>query len=256
MRISYQQFRQDKFQLTAFLVGLSLLFIYLFLKERQLSLLVEDIDGILLSHVLATARHPSKSPTISMTDTILSTTTEFLERFRTKQGMKILNIAYDSLDSNQIWQQYFPRDDIFFVDNGSGAQSKPSGIHELLQSKGLQNNLDFIIDVGVHDPDHHHLAYLFEHGLKPGGVYIYEHFGHDNHHAVAFRLKDLVDVVYGRSHPHSQPYNSSFGRAVDDTVQSIFFSPHAVVMLKMATNESALYSPDTYKWKDRTKKTE
>lgn len=74
--------------------------------------------------------------------------------------------------------------------------------------------MDFIIDDGSHYPDHQLLTfqYFFEHGLKPGGVYIIEDieqnywyqgesygffhsFGKDHPKSVITVFKKVVDVV-------------------------------------------------------------
>jgi len=112
--------------------------------------------------------------------------------------------------------------------------------------------------------------YLFLHGLKPGGIYIIEDtetsywrsgdtygmttlYGHDSPKSAINRLAALVDVVNRRYAPEGKPFHSSFGEEIDKWVQSVFFGPNAVVIVKMTPEEQTKYSPETYLWKNKLK---
>jgi hypothetical protein len=124
----------------------------------------------------------------------------------------------------------------------------------MLEVKNVDGDLDFIIDDGSHHPEHQitSFIYLFEHGLKPGGIYIIEDiemnywlhgetYGqstrYGRQHAGSFmnRLKDLVDVVNREFSPVGQGkrFSSSFGPAVDDWVSSVFVGHNCAVVVKM-----------------------
>ena len=207
----------------------------------------------------------------------------FLEHLRDVDGLKMLEIGYNLGYSYQMWLQYFPKGMVYFMekDDGrkfpearfTGDQSKTSSLHELLVTKGVEGALDFIIDDGSHHPEHQMVSftYLFEHGLKPGGVYIIEdtetsywrsgdtygiptEYGKDSPISAINRLKGLVDVVNRRYQPVGEPFESTFGKAIDRTVQSIFFGPNAVVIIKMTEEEMTRYDPRTYLWKAKLEK--
>src|SRR5687768_12870710 len=113
--------------------------------------------------------------------------------------------------------------------------------------------------------------YLFMEGLKPGGIYIIEDtetsywrsgdtykmptlYGKDSPDSTINRMKALIDVVNRRYQPPGEPFGSSFGTAIDKCVQSVFFGPNAVVIVKMKEDELQKYDSSTYLWKDKLKK--
>ena len=55
-------------------------------------------------------------------------------------------------------------------------QGNTDDLQAFLDTKKVEGQLDFIIDDGSHHPQHQitSFKYLFEKGLKPGGVYIIE----------------------------------------------------------------------------------
>lgn len=207
----------------------------------------------------------------------------FLEPLRDVPGLKMLEIGYNLGFSYQMWLQYFPTGSVYFMEKDSGSkfpqarftgdQGSVADLQSMLMQKDLVGGLDFIIDDGSHHPEHQMVSftYLFEHGLKPGGVYIIEdtetsywrsgntyglstEYGKDNPKSAINRLKGLVDVVNRRYQPPGEPFQSSFGAAIDSTVQSIFFGPNAVVIVKMKGYEMKKYDSSTYLWKDKLNK--
>ena len=57
-----------------------------------------------------------------------------------------------------------------------GDQGKITDLQKFLDVKKVEGQLDFIIDDGSHHPQHQIISFtfLFEKGLKPGGIYIIE----------------------------------------------------------------------------------
>jgi hypothetical protein len=207
----------------------------------------------------------------------------FLEPLRDVPNLKMLEIGYNLGYSYQMWLQYFPLGKVYFMEKDHGAkfpearftgdQGKTSDLNNLLVTKGLEGALDFIIDDGSHHPEHQMISftYLFEHGLKPGGIYIIEDtetsywrngdtyglstvYGKDSPNSAINRLKGLIDVVNRRYQPPEEPFTSSFGKAIDSTVQSVFFGPNAVVIVKMKEDEMSKYDSSTYLWKSKLEK--
>ena len=195
----------------------------------------------------------------------------------------MLEIGFHLGYSYQMWLQYFPKGRVFFMErkNGktfpkaryTGDQGKVADLQDMLAVKELVGGLDVIIDDGSHHPEHQMVSfkYLFEHGLKPGGIYIIEDtetsywrsgntyglstvYGKDSPISAINRLKGLVDVVNRRYQPDDEPFVSSFGGTIDRTVQSVFFGPNAVVIVKMKEDEMSKYDSSTYLWKDKLKK--
>lgn len=182
-----------------------------------------------------------------------------------------------------MWLRYFPKGKVYFMEKAwgdsypearfKGDQGSIPDLHQLLVSKNLVGDLDFIIDDGSHHPDHQlkSFEYLFMEGLKPGGIYIIEDtetsywrsgdtykmptlYGKDAPNSAINRLKGLIDVVNRRYQPPEEPFQSGFGAALDQCVQSIFFGPNAVVIIKMKADELKKYDSTTYLWKDKIKK--
>lgn len=207
----------------------------------------------------------------------------FLEALRDVQGLKMLEIGYNLGYSYEMWLLYFPKGKVYFMEKDygvkfaearyTGDQGKVADLHNMLVQKDLVGGLDFIIDDGSHHPEHQMVSftYLFEHGLKPGGIYIIEDtetsywrsgntyglstvYGKDSPNSAINRLKGLIDVVNRRYQPPEEPFSSTFGKAIDTTVQSIFFGPNAVVIIKMKEDEMKKYDSSTYLWKDKLRK--
>jgi hypothetical protein len=151
---------------------------------------------------------------------------DWLEKYRTK-NINLLEIGFLHGSSFKMWLEYFPKGNIFFMDKDDsvesrsfpaskfrGSQAKVSDLSRLLQEKGVEKNLDIIVDDGSHHPEHQMISftYLFLNGLKPGGLYIIEDveinywvhgevydmptfFGKDHPDSIMTKLKALGDVV-------------------------------------------------------------
>ena len=207
----------------------------------------------------------------------------FLEHLRDQEGLNMLEIGYNLGYSYQMWLQYFPKGNVYFMekDDGSkfpkarftGDQGSVADLDRLLVTKNLKGKLDFIIDDGSHHPEHQMISftYMFRHGLKPGGVYIIEdtetsywrsgntyglstEYGKDAPNSAINRLKGLIDVVNRKYQPDDEPFTSTFGKEIDSYVQSIFFGPNSVVIIKMTDEERDRFSSSKYLWKDKLKK--
>jgi hypothetical protein len=148
-----------------------------------------------------------------------------------------------------------------------GNQAKPRHLKRLLEQKNVTGELDLIIDDGSHHPAHQVISftYLFEHGLKPGGVYIIEDiemnywtkgqtydvptsYGKDHPDSIITMAKQLADVVNREYAPLDRPFQSKFGKAVDDGVSSVFFGANCVIITKMTTAESQRFLTRKYRY--------
>lgn len=207
----------------------------------------------------------------------------FLENLREKEGLKMLEIGFLRGESYEMWVRYFPKGKVYFMEKlggktfpearFTGDQGSIPDLHHLLVTKDLVSDLDFIIDDGSHHPEHQmkSFQYLFMEGLKPGGIYIIEDietsywrsgdtykmptlYGKDSPNSTINRMKALIDVVNRRYQPPGEPFHSSFGDALDKCVQSVFFGPNAVVIMKMQEGELKKYDSSTYLWKDKLRK--
>jgi len=110
--------------------------------------------------------------------------------------------------------------------------------------------------------------YLFEHGLKPGGVYIVEdiemnyltkgtsdalvtgQYGKDHPNSLINQMKDLVDVVNREYSKPTKRYTSKFGTYVDKWISSITFGPNCVIITKMTEKELQIYGSRRYRFPD------
>jgi hypothetical protein len=191
----------------------------------------------------------------------------FLERWRDKP-VKMLEIGFLLGYSYQMWKEYFEKGEVFVLDKDKGYprnldaygfkgnQGSEADLEKLLQTKGLKNRLDLIIDDGSHHPSHQltSFQYLFMNGLKEGGVYIIEdmeinywvhgevydlptNFGPDHSDSMITKFKKLVDVVNREFAPLNEPFVSDFGKDLDSWVGTIFFGPNFVIITKMTAAE-------------------
>lgn len=121
----------------------------------------------------------------------------FTEHVSAMPGLKFLEIGlgcgmpYGAGASAQVWQSLFKHGDIWFAEFNAacakatwsadarwsyvvGDQANETALHEWIAITG--DNFDFIVDDGGHS--NHQIwisfAVLFEHALKPGGVYFLE----------------------------------------------------------------------------------
>lgn len=205
----------------------------------------------------------------------------FLERWRDKK-IKMLEIGYLLGQSHQMWVEYFPYGEVYFMEKDiphdysephfpkssfyRGSQYSLDDMERMLQEKKLTGQLDFIIDDGSHHPKHQIFSfqYLFMHGLKPGGVYIIEdiemnywyhgdtykelvNYGVTSKHSLIAYLKTLVDAGVNREFV-KQPYKSAFGSAIDKEVSSVFFGHNCVIITKMTEAEKRNYGQREYRY--------
>jgi hypothetical protein len=108
---------------------------------------------------------------------------KFLESLRNDE-FNMLEIGWGSGSSVKVWNDYFPKSNIFVMDidieyvDGrqkviKGDQSKQE---DLIRIKEEIKSAKFIIDDGSHNPIHQFntFTYLFKNLLEPGGIYIIE----------------------------------------------------------------------------------
>ena len=107
----------------------------------------------------------------------------FLEPLRDK-NFKMLEIGYDTGASVRMWEEYFPKAEIFAADiNTSGRfgrheviEADQSSVEDVDRIAHLVGSARFILDDGSHQPMHQFetFNFLFRNLLEPGGIYIIE----------------------------------------------------------------------------------
>jgi hypothetical protein len=108
---------------------------------------------------------------------------QFIEHLRTEK-FNMLEIGWGSGSSVKVWNDYFPKAEIFVMDIGveyvdgrqkviKGDQSNEQDLAEIVSQI---KTAKFIIDDGSHNPEHqlNTFYYLFKNLLEPGGIYIIE----------------------------------------------------------------------------------
>jgi hypothetical protein len=186
----------------------------------------------------------------------------FLEPLRALE-FNMIEIGLDEMGSFKLWSEYFPKAKIWGVDiqpkhseNNrltiiQADQSIPTGIEKISQSS--PNDCEFIIDDGSHVPEHqiktfHH---LFQHNLKPGGVYIIEDiecsywkeashiYGYDvGPFNITSHFKNLADGI-------NQEFNG-----IKNTlgIETVTFAYNSIIVTKSKTENLELYNRD-YRFK-------
>ena len=111
-----------------------------------------------------------------------------LEFFRNDE-FNMLEIGYQGGHSCKMWQEYFPKANVFAMDINPGCDELKCKFDNHIVFKGDQSNINdldrisneigsakFIIDDGSHHPTHQieTFNFLFKKLLEPGGVYIIE----------------------------------------------------------------------------------
>eukprot|EP01036_Dinobryon_divergens_P023544 gene23544-31900_t len=214
---------------------------------------------------------------------------KFLRHLRSRP-MKMFEVGFLFGESYHMWTSYFLKGSVYFMDKGFspdhwekekkrpdivaksfvGDQSLVSDLEKALDKNKLKGELDFIIDDGSHYPDHQILTfkYFFEHGLKPGGVYIiedieqnywyqgnsygYDHkFGKDHPKSVMTVFKKMVDVVNREFSSSKDPFESGLGQAVDKWVSSVTFGYNCIIITKMDEEEFG-YAHRPYRYAENT----
>lgn len=261
---------------------------------QSISAPLQEVQQLRKNKILNTDMHHKERPTMtelgkaSGTDKIKEHGYDrfypyFLEPLRDIQGLQMLEIGYNLGKSYEMWLKYFPKGMVYFMEKDpgqkhpearfTGDQGSVEDLERLLATKGIKGQLDFIIDDGSHHPEHQMISfeYLFKYGLKPGGVYIIEdtetsywrsgntyglstEYGQNSPASAINRLKGLIDVCNRRYQPADEPFRSTFSKELDDSVQSIFFGPNSVVIIKMRKEEMGKFSAENYLWKDKLRK--
>jgi hypothetical protein len=119
---------------------------------------------------------------------------EYFSPIRGK-NIKILEIGFGGGDSLKLWKEYFPKAEIYCIDNNLsrieeynyvseerikifyGDQSNSSSLIESCNQMGV-SQFDIIIDDGTHIDSHIMVTFntLFERYLSPGGLYFVEDY--------------------------------------------------------------------------------
>jgi hypothetical protein len=153
----------------------------------------------------------------------------------------------------------------FPAERFTGDQGKISDLQAMLEEKKLFNQLDLIVDDGSHHPEHQKVSFsfLFDKGLKPGGIYIVEdiemnywrrgdtyglptHYGKDSADSMMAHLKALTDVVNRRFQTKEAPFHSPFGTTIDEWVSFVMFASNCVIIGKRSVDDHDNNEPYSY----------
>lgn len=192
---------------------------------------------------------------------------KYLEPFRGDK-FNMLEIGYQKGYSFRMWQEYFPKANIFAMDIDIGLSPPyPPGNAGLfcrfenhILFKGDQSNINdlnrvssaigsakFIIDDGSHQPTHQieTFNFLFKNLLEPGGVYIIEdiecNYWDEESSIYGYRIgvfnaidytKKLIDYV-----------NSEFSRKENKLkISSITYAQNCIIITKQTEEEENYFN--------------
>lgn len=128
----------------------------------------------------------------------------FLEPFRRKDGVKVLEIGFHLGNSVQLWKNYFINPRIFSIDIKDSVECEfLAGYYKMDQSdrseiekfvNNIEHRFDVIIDDGSHVPDHqwNTFIHLFK-VLNEGGIYI---------------IEDIETSFWGKSIVYGYPFDA------------------------------------------------
>lgn len=200
----------------------------------------------------------------------------WMEEYRGKH-FKMLEIGLDSGKGSLLWKAYFPCAEIWgleykaglaategarAINTVQGDQGDPAFLkNEFIRQSG--GNFDIIVDDGGHHYEQQKTSYeiLFQHALKPGGLYIIEDIetsywaegvglygkpvtrgGQSEPTTIINQFKKVVDVVNRKF--YDQQYRV-FG-VVDHLIQQLTFTQNAIILVKISSSD-CLYAAD-YIW--------
>jgi hypothetical protein len=127
------------------------------------------------------------------------------------KDLKILEIGFGGGDSLKLWKEYFPKAEIYCIDNNLGRiqeynyieedrikifygdQSDSSSLIESCTNMGV-DKFDIIIDDGSHIDSHIIVSFntLFERYLSPGGLYFVE----DYLNTLTYESEHIKNITY------------------------------------------------------------
>ena len=177
-----------------------------------------------------------------------------LEGFRNEE-FNMLEIGYHEGHSCRMWQEYFPKANIFAMDiNTEGKfenhivfKGDQSNINDLNRVSDEIGSAKFIVDDGSHHPIHQieTFNFLFKNLLEPGGVYIIEdiecNYWDEEASIYGYRIgvfnaidytKNLIDYV-----------NSEFSKKENKLkISSITFGQNCIIITKQTEEEENYFN--------------
>jgi hypothetical protein len=178
----------------------------------------------------------------------------YLEPFRGDE-FNMLEIGYQEGYSFRMWQEYFPKANIFAMDiNTEGRfenhivfKGDQSNINDLTRISNEIGSAKFIIDDGSHHPIHQieTFNFLFKNLLEPGGVYIIEdiecNYWNEESSIYGYRIgvfnaidytKNLIDYV-----------NSEFSKKENKLkISSITYAQNCIIITKQSKEEEIYFN--------------
>ena len=187
---------------------------------------------------------------------------KYLEPFRGDE-FNMLEIGYQGGHSCRMWQEYFPKANIFAMDiniEGEDPTRMFARFENHIVFKGDQSNINdlnrvssaigsakFIIDDGSHQPTHQieTFNFLFKNLLEPGGVYIIEdiecNYWDEESSIYGYRIgvfnaidytKKLIDYV-----------NSEFSKKENKLkISSITYGQNCIIITKQTEEEERYFN--------------
>ena len=189
----------------------------------------------------------------------------FLEPLRNTE-FNMLEIGIDEGKSFKLWSEYFPKSKIWGADIEPKVlehdrcitiQADQSSLNGIIKISNLSpKDCAFIIDDGSHVTDHQILTfhYLFQHNLKPGGVYIVEDI------EASWWKPDIEMYGYKTGHKNICEYFKSLSDSIQQEfngelnllgIETITFAYNSIIITKSKEEDLALYSRE-YRWGEET----
>jgi hypothetical protein len=204
----------------------------------------------------------------------------FLEKYRNRDGFKMLEIGLYKGQSLTMWIEYFPKGFIYTMDIHIPDYIKPDGDRykvfladqsSIPALENVKNNIEgkipFIIDDGSHNPEHQIISfnYFFENLLEDGGCYIIEdietsYWVHHKYDGVSYGykapnsiqevFKTFVDNINSKflSAKNKEIQNglvTKISNSVKDKISTVTFGQNCIIIIKK-TQEDNIYDSRVY----------
>jgi hypothetical protein len=167
----------------------------------------------------------------------------------------MLEIGYEGGHSCRVWEEYFPKANIFSMDinkegkfdNHTVFKGDQSNINDLDRISNEIGSAKFIIDDGSHNPTHQieTFSFLFKKLLEPGGIYIIEdiecNYWNEESSLYGYRVgfsnvidytKKLIDYV-----------NSEFSKKENKLkISSITYGQNCIIITKQTEEEEKYFN--------------
>lgn len=178
----------------------------------------------------------------------------FLDPLR-DQAFTMLEIGYFLGESARMWEEYFPRAEIFAADIGSSGKHER---HEVIQAdqsspddlKRLADRLGsarLIIDDGSHQPTHQFetFNFLFRQLLEPGGIYIIEdvecNYWNPESSVYGYRI-GFFNAIEATTRLIDQINAEFSGHANDMGISTITYGQNCIIVTKQTAEERDYFS--------------